>query len=185
MSWSEPQLNPLNRNTILLLALWLRSRERILVTFLLTDISLRLYWIRALSNPPLPSPKTVTTQTDPCAIPKGNGPGHTVAGLEPPVRALNSSFMQPHHWLCTCPTHSSAADVIDGRPSQDHGSKSFSISPSQKKMVSYCPRSVQDVQPKEPCGSEGGEGVVWSPSAEHHEVWGVWGALPNSPLIPL
>ena len=82
----------------------------------------------------------------------------------PHLRALNSSFVQSHHWLCACPTHSSAADVIDGKPSQDHGSKSFSISPSRKRMVLYCPRSVQDVQPKEPGGSEGGGRAGWSPS---------------------
>lgn len=156
-----------------------------MVTFLLTDTGLRLYWIRAAQPPTSPEPQDCDHTNRPLCQPKGNGPGHTVAELEPPIWALDSSFMQSHHWLCACPKHSSAADMIDGRPSQDHGSKSFSISPSQKKMVSYCPRSAQDVQPKEPCGSEGGGGVVWSPSAEHHEEWGVRGALPNSPLIPL
>ena len=101
---------------------------------------------------------------------KGMGQVTQRQDRSPHPRALNSSFGHSHNWLCARPPHSSAADVLDGKPSQDHGSNSFSISPAGREWWATAPGPSRIYSPKNPAGLREGE-----EQCGLHLSWAPWG----------
>lgn len=134
------------------------------------------------------SPKTLTTQTGPCARWEGNGPGHKVAEREP---HLGTEFRFCAVTLLAVSMSHTQQCCWGVRRKSKPGSW-FKIIldlnlPEENKWWATSPRSAQNVQPKEPCESEGGWEALRSPtqlSTTRCRLWAVH-CHSLSPLEPL